>query len=75
MKSKNLYDAVNEREVEMWLDSENVPLDEALTLIKPKTHLQWHPVSKFVNNSRNDGPEVGLCVVFNFAYIFARVAG
>ena len=48
---------VNDEEISSWLDSENVPLDQALTLIKPKTHLKWHAVSKFVSNSRNEGPE------------------
>lgn len=48
----------NEEEVKKWLDFENVPLDEALKLIIPKDCLKWHPVSSFVNNSRNHGPEV-----------------
>nr|CAB3253394.1 embryonic stem cell-specific 5-hydroxymethylcytosine-binding protein-like [Phallusia mammillata] len=47
----------NDDEIDKWLDYENVPLDKALELIKPKNCLKWHPVSSFVNNSRNHGPE------------------
>jgi hypothetical protein len=39
-------------EVTAWLDSSNVPLHDALKLLKPKPCLKWYPVSKLVNNSR-----------------------
>jgi len=44
-------------EIETWLDNENVPLVDAVKLIKPRGCLKWHPVSKYVSNSRNQGPE------------------
>lgn len=47
----------NEEEIRKWLDFGEVPLDEAVELIKPKDCLEWYPVSKFVNNSRNNSPE------------------
>ena len=47
----------SDHEVDLWLDYENVPLDDALALIKPKNVLRWYTVSKFVNNSRNEGEE------------------
>lgn len=47
----------NEDQVRKWLDYRNIPLKEAIDLIKPKDCLDWHPVSKLVNNSRNNFPE------------------
>nr|XP_039267626.1 abasic site processing protein HMCES-like [Styela clava] len=47
----------NDDQVRRWLDYGNVPLKEAIDLIAPKDCLEWHPVSKLVNNSRNNSPE------------------
>lgn len=47
----------NEEEVRRWLDYGEVPLNDAIELIKPKGCLDWYPVSKIVNNSRNNVPE------------------
>ncbi|XP_002125484.2 abasic site processing protein HMCES-like isoform X1 [Ciona intestinalis] len=48
---------VNDDEIRDWLDHENIPLAKAVELIAPKDCLTWHSVSKFVNNSRNNGPQ------------------
>lgn len=44
-------------EVESWLNSEEVSLENALKLIKPKSCISWYPVSKFVSNSKNQGED------------------
>ncbi|XP_028855034.1 LOW QUALITY PROTEIN: embryonic stem cell-specific 5-hydroxymethylcytosine-binding protein-like [Denticeps clupeoides] len=46
-----------EEEVRRWLDFGEVPSLEALHLLTPKNCLTFHPVSPFVNNSRNDSAE------------------
>ncbi|XP_013790408.1 embryonic stem cell-specific 5-hydroxymethylcytosine-binding protein-like [Limulus polyphemus] len=43
-----------EETVNMWLDSENVSPEEALTLLKPAENLEWHRVSTVVNSSKNN---------------------
>ncbi|KAL4720484.1 hypothetical protein ACJJTC_004121 [Scirpophaga incertulas] len=47
----------NQKQIEDWLDIENVPADLALCLLKSNTVLNWHPVSNLVNNSRNKSDE------------------
>ncbi|KAL2091379.1 hypothetical protein ACEWY4_013642 [Coilia grayii] len=46
-----------EEEVRRWLDFGEVRSLEALELLSPKNVLKFHPVSSFVNNSRNNSPE------------------
>lgn len=46
-----------EEEVRRWLDFGEVRSLEALELLRPKNALTFHPVSSFVNNSRNNSPE------------------
>ncbi|XP_076805996.1 abasic site processing protein HMCES-like [Clavelina lepadiformis] len=46
-----------DNDIASWLDYEHVSLEKAVQLIKPKNCLQWHPVSKYVNNSRNHGTQ------------------
>uniref|UniRef100_A0ACB8EHN7 Uncharacterized protein n=1 Tax=Sphaerodactylus townsendi TaxID=933632 RepID=A0ACB8EHN7_9SAUR len=46
--------------VEKWLDSAEIPTQEALKLIHPIENLAFHPVSTVVNNSRNNTPE---CII------------
>ncbi|XP_066527460.1 abasic site processing protein HMCES [Hoplias malabaricus] len=46
-----------EEEVRRWLDFGEVRSLEALKLLQSKTCLVFHPVSSFVNNSRNNSPE------------------
>ncbi|KAH9507396.1 hypothetical protein Btru_057991 [Bulinus truncatus] len=41
-----------DEEIQDWLDFANVPLEKAVSLIKPKECLTYHPVAKAVNNSR-----------------------
>lgn len=46
-----------EEEVRRWLDFGEVRSLDALKLLQPKDTLTFHPVSSFVNNSRNNSPE------------------
>ncbi|XP_076125084.1 abasic site processing protein HMCES [Alosa pseudoharengus] len=46
-----------EEEVRRWLDFGEVRSLEALELLRPRDVLTFHPVSSFVNNSRNNSPE------------------
>ncbi|BFZ05979.1 hypothetical protein BsWGS_09018 [Bradybaena similaris] len=46
-----------EEEVQNWLDSANIPLKEASSLIRSQKGLMFHPVSKAVNNSRYKSPD------------------
>ncbi|KAG5835804.1 hypothetical protein ANANG_G00247880 [Anguilla anguilla] len=46
-----------EEEVRRWLDFGEVRSLDALKLLKSKDTLTFHPVSSFVNNSRNNSPE------------------
>lgn len=48
---------LNDKEVQEWLDSENVPLDKAVKNIRATEEIQMHPVSDIVNNSRNKSPD------------------
>lgn len=43
----------NDGEVKDWLNYSQVSTSRALTLLKPVTSLQWHPVGFGVGNSRN----------------------
>ncbi|XP_055375283.1 abasic site processing protein HMCES isoform X2 [Condylostylus longicornis] len=36
-----------------WIDFKRVPYKQALSVIKPPTHLSWYRVSNLVNSSRN----------------------
>ncbi|NWS74707.1 HMCES protein, partial [Crotophaga sulcirostris] len=40
-----------------WLDFAEVPTQEAVKLIQPTENIIFHPVSTFVNSTRNDTPE------------------
>ena len=62
MYIENLFHVAGDNDIASWLDYEHVSLEKAVQLIKPKNCLQWHPVSKYVNNSRNHGTQV------SFAY-------
>ncbi|KAG9353221.1 hypothetical protein JZ751_017797 [Albula glossodonta] len=46
-----------EEEVRRWLDYGEVRSLDALKLLQSKDTLTFHPVSSFVNNSRNNSPE------------------
>ena len=46
-----------EEEVRKWLDFGEVKSMDALKLLQPKDVLSFHPVSSFVNNSRNNSAE------------------
>ncbi|KPP63307.1 embryonic stem cell-specific 5-hydroxymethylcytosine-binding protein-like, partial [Scleropages formosus] len=46
-----------EEEVRQWLDYGEVRSQDALKLLQPKDILTFHPVSSFVNNSRNNSAE------------------
>ncbi|XP_021104472.1 embryonic stem cell-specific 5-hydroxymethylcytosine-binding protein, partial [Heterocephalus glaber] len=46
-----------EEAVSRWLDFGDVPMQEALKLIRPTENITFHPVSPVVNNSRNNTPE------------------
>lgn len=46
-----------EEEVRRWLDFGEVKSLDALKLLQSKNTLTFHPVSSFVNNSRNNSPE------------------
>lgn len=46
-----------EEEVRQWLDFGEVKSLEALKLLQSKNILTFHPVSLFVNNTRNNSPE------------------
>lgn len=46
------------RQVLDWLDFERVPTFNALKIIKNPKTIQWHPVSNYVNNSRNKKSEI-----------------
>lgn len=48
---------LNDKEVQEWLDSENVPLEKAVKNIRATEEIQMHPVSDIVNNSRNKSPD------------------
>ncbi|XP_006169900.2 embryonic stem cell-specific 5-hydroxymethylcytosine-binding protein isoform X2 [Tupaia chinensis] len=43
--------------VSKWLDFGEVPIQEALTLIRPTENITFHPVSPVVNSVRNNTPE------------------
>jgi len=43
--------------VDKWLDSENVPLEQALKLLKPVDEVSYHAVTVSMGNVRNQGPE------------------
>lgn len=46
-----------EDEVRRWLDFGEVRSLDAIKLLQSKDVLTFHPVSSFVNNSRNNSPE------------------
>lgn len=46
-----------QEEVRRWLDFGEVRSLEALEMLRPRNVLTFHPVSSFVNNSRNNSPE------------------
>ncbi|KAM4582206.1 abasic site processing protein HMCES [Fundulus diaphanus] len=46
-----------EEEVRRWLDFGEVKTLDAIKLLQSKDILTFHPVSSFVNNSRNNSPE------------------
>lgn len=48
---------LTDKEVQEWLDSENVPLEKAVKNIRATEEIQMHPVSDIVNNSRNKSPD------------------
>lgn len=48
---------LTDKEVQEWLDSENVPLEKAVNNIRATEEIQMHPVSDIVNNSRNKSPD------------------
>ncbi|KAK2149042.1 hypothetical protein LSH36_471g06005 [Paralvinella palmiformis] len=43
-----------EQEVRDWLDYGAVSLSKALELIRPQSNIEWHPVSTFVNSTKNN---------------------
>ncbi|XP_010085253.1 PREDICTED: embryonic stem cell-specific 5-hydroxymethylcytosine-binding protein, partial [Pterocles gutturalis] len=43
--------------IRKWLDFAEVPTQEAVKLIQPTENIVFHPVSTFVNSTRNDTPE------------------
>ncbi|XP_064649523.1 abasic site processing protein HMCES-like [Lineus longissimus] len=47
-----------DEEVRQWLDFGDVPLKEAVDVIRPTTSITSHPVSSKVNNSRNNAPDL-----------------
>ncbi|XP_038150589.1 abasic site processing protein HMCES [Cyprinodon tularosa] len=59
---QNIHDRMpaildGEEEVRRWLDFGEVKSLDAIKLLQPKDILTFHPVSSFVNNSRNNSPE------------------
>eukprot|EP00049_Salpingoeca_infusionum_P011315 m.195738 g.195738 ORF g.195738 m.195738 type:complete len:538 (+) comp14897_c0_seq1:94-1707(+) len=44
-------------EVNAWLDADNVPLDEAMKLLRPTPGLEWYPVSAHVGNIKHTDAE------------------
>ncbi|XP_048771936.2 abasic site processing protein HMCES-like [Ostrea edulis] len=48
---------LNDKEIQEWLDYENVPLEKAIKHIRATEEIQMHPVSDVVNNSRNKTPD------------------
>ncbi|XP_030374739.1 abasic site processing protein HMCES [Scaptodrosophila lebanonensis] len=46
-----------EQQVSDWLDFKRVSDKQALATLRPATALQWHRVTKLVNNSRNKSSE------------------
>ncbi|XP_039495254.1 abasic site processing protein HMCES [Drosophila santomea] len=46
-----------EQQMNDWLDFKRVSDTEALATLRPATELQWHRVTKLVNNSRNKSEE------------------
>lgn len=48
---------LTDKEVQEWLDSENIPLEKAVKNIRATEEIQMHPVSDIVNNSRNKTPD------------------
>ncbi|MGJ8527028.1 SOS response-associated peptidase [Maritalea sp.] len=51
---------LDEEQAELWLDTKSVNAKEALTLVQPleRTKMRTYPVSKNVNNARNEGEEL-----------------
>ncbi|XP_052787749.1 abasic site processing protein HMCES-like isoform X2 [Mya arenaria] len=47
----------NDDEIEQWLNFGDVPLNKAVSVIRPVTCIEMHPVSTVVNNSRNNTPD------------------
>ncbi|XP_062621741.1 abasic site processing protein HMCES-like [Saccostrea cucullata] len=48
---------LNDKEVQEWLDYENIPLEKAIKHIRATEEIQKHPVSDTVNNARNKSPD------------------
>jgi len=48
---------LDDEQTDLWLDNKNVTAKEALTLVRPleKVGMKAYPVSKQVNNARNEG--------------------
>lgn len=47
----------SDEEIEQWLNFEDIPLNKAVSCIRPVTCIESHPVSTVVNNSRNNTAE------------------
>lgn len=50
---------IESTDIALWLDPDPVLFDRQIVLLRPAPTgtLQFHPVSKHVNSSRNEGPE------------------
>ncbi|XP_061169826.1 abasic site processing protein HMCES-like [Saccostrea echinata] len=48
---------LNDKEIQEWLDYENIPLEKAIKHIRATEEIQMHPVSDIVNNARNKSPD------------------
>jgi len=51
---------LNEEQMDLWLDTKSVTAKEALTLVEPleRVGMRTYPVSKKLNNARNEGEEL-----------------
>ncbi len=53
---------LHEQDINTWLDTENHPAEEVISLLKPfpSHEMKYHPVSDLVNSPKNNSPE---CIV------------
>ena len=48
---------MTDEDIDLWLESGDIPLSKAMSVIIASPHVLYHPVSTLVNKNTNNSPE------------------